>query len=131
MDKRKVLARLLRNLAQCIENSGTEEFDGLLAGRRRLQIETVAPSQTPAKSKILASPTRDWLAITEKLRTLPSREEGQKLIEGLSLKRTELEHLARAMNLPVSKEDTVERLRQKIVESSIGSRLVSQAIRGD
>ncbi|PYV15628.1 MAG: hypothetical protein DMG21_14400 [Acidobacteria bacterium] len=133
MDKRKLLATLLRNLALCIESSSTEDIDALLAGERRLQIGPFAPGQTqPAKPKPRAPiPTRDWLAIEEKLKTLRSREEGQKLIEELALKRTELEHLARVINLPVSREDNVERLRQKIIESSIGSRLVSHAIRGE
>jgi hypothetical protein len=132
MNKKKVLARLLRSLAQCIESSSAEEIDDLLAGQRRLEIESAGPGRTQMqKPKNLVSSARDWTAIADQLKGLPSREEGQSLIQGLSLKRKELESLARAMNLPVSKDDSIERLRQKIIESSIGSRLASQAIRGE
>jgi hypothetical protein len=42
-----------------------------------------------------------------------------------------LEKLARLMQLPIQREDTAERLRLKIVESAIGSRLRSDAIEGE
>jgi hypothetical protein len=131
MDKRVALARLLRNLAQCVESSAGEEVEGLLTGENLLRIEARTPVQTkPVHQKSLISQDRESLAIAERLRGLPSREEGHRLLDELSLKRRGLEHLARAMGLPVSKDDNVERLRLKVIESSIGSRLASQAIRG-
>jgi hypothetical protein len=131
MDERNTLAKLLRSLADCVENSTAEDVDGLLAGRGRLRIEPQEPRQGRApKRKVPASGIRDWVEITARLRALPSREDGQRLIEGLGLRRAGLEQLARAMDLPVSTRDNAERLRQKIIESCIGSRLVSQAIRG-
>jgi len=43
--------------------------------------------------------------------------------------RAELKALATDMDLPVPKSDTVGRLRDRIVEATIGFRLRSQAIR--
>ncbi len=132
MDHRKALTKLLRSLAHCVENSTAEEVDGLLAGQSCLRIEPAGPGRTQmSKPTKPPSTMRDPSEIAAQLRALPSRDEGQKLIEGLSLTRSELERLARSMNLPVSKQDDIERLRQKIIESTIGSRLASQAIRGE
>ena len=131
MNDRNALAKLLRRLAECIENSAAEDIDVLLTGQRYLRIEPGVPSLTrTSKSKRFTTIARNWSEIANQLRTLSSRDEGQRLIEGLSLTRTELEQLARAMDLPVSKQDNAERLREKIVEFSIGSRLVSQSVRG-
>lgn len=132
MNARNSLARLLRTMTECIESSTAEEFDSLLRGQGRLCIEQRAASQTGTpRSTKTAMVTKNWSKIAEELRTLPSRDEGQKLIENLSLGRSDLERLARTMGLPVTKQDNAERLRQKIIESSIGSRLSSQAIRGE
>jgi hypothetical protein len=46
------------------------------------------------------------------------------------LTKTELEQIARRLSLPILKQDKAERLRDKILEATIGSRLNSQAIRG-
>ena len=46
------------------------------------------------------------------------------------LNRDALESMARYLNLPVQRDDTVERLRAKIVENLIGARLRSDAIQG-
>jgi len=58
------------------------------------------------------------------------KPEDQKLLDDLNLTRTEFEYLARSMDLPVSKQDNADRLREKIIGASIGSRLISHAIRG-
>jgi hypothetical protein len=132
MENRKTLAKLLRSLADCIENSTGAEVDDLLAGTRQLRIESGGPAGLqPNKPKRPEPSERNWSGIVETLRTLPSRDDGQKLIEQLTLTRAELQQLARIMDLPISRQDTADRLSQKIIESSIGSRLVSQAIRGD
>jgi hypothetical protein len=117
-------------LAQCIETSTVADLDGLLTGERLLRVGGDFHNRMrPTKSKKPCLISQDWTATADRLRTLPSREEGHRLIEGLS--KVDLTQLARAMNLPVTKEDNTDRLRQKIIESGIGSRLVSQAIRGE
>ncbi len=68
--------------------------------------------------------------IATKLQTLPTREAGEGLLKDEAQNRRSLEALARFLQLPVQRDDTVERLRAKIVENTIGSRLRSEAIQG-
>ena len=132
MNDQTTVAKILRSLADCIESSSGEEISGLLAGRLRLRITPERGDEIQKrKPKRPLSTARNWVEIADQMRALPSREAGQRFIEGLTPSRTDLEHLARAMDLPISKQDNTERLLQKIIESSIGSRLSSQAIRGD
>ena len=53
------------------------------------------------------------------------------LLSSVSLTRKELERLGRLLGTPILKTDNMERLTEKIIETSIGSRLTSEAIRGD
>jgi hypothetical protein len=58
-----------------------------------------------------------------------TREEGGHILEAASMTRAELEKVARHLNLPILTQDKIERLREKILEATVGSRLNSAAIR--
>lgn len=60
-----------------------------------------------------------------------SREEGIAHLDDLGLSRAGLEKLARALDLPVGRSDRVDRLKERIVEATIGYRLRSGAIKGE
>jgi hypothetical protein len=69
--------------------------------------------------------------VATELQQLSTRDAGDLLLRQKAPIRRELESLARYLNLPVQRDDTVERLRAKIVvENTIGSRLRSDAIQG-
>jgi len=68
--------------------------------------------------------------IAARLQTLRTREAGEVLLKDEALNRRSLEALARFLQLPVQRDDTIERLRAKIIENTIGSRLRSEAIQG-
>jgi hypothetical protein len=125
--EQKEIARLLRLLADLIERSSPGDVDALLGGRAILHIEgSERRGHGPAKRPAPAH--RDMKEIVNLLQTLESRDEGLALLRDLTKK--ELEIAARIMDLPVIRDDDSERLMQKLVESSIGARLNSRAIRG-
>lgn len=136
MNSKRDAAALLRALADCVERAAESDVELLLAGKARLRVERTEgegkqfykPKRAIFGKKELSK--RDWSGIVEQLRSFSSREEGERLVDKLDLSRSEFEQLARTMNLPVSKEDNSDKLKLKIVESSIGTKLVSQAIRG-
>lgn len=45
--------------------------------------------------------------------------------------RLDFETIAKRMDIPFQKKDTIERLKEKIIESSIGYKIRSQAIQGN
>lgn len=65
------------------------------------------------------------------LKGLGSRDDGDAFLRQNAMTRENLEKLARLMQLPMQREDNNDRLRMKIVESAIGSRLRSDAIQGE
>lgn len=132
MDHRESLPRLLRQMASTLERASPADVDALLHGRAELAISS-RENRRPVKSESAedrrASSARlDDLA--SQLKMLTSRDEGRNLLDRAKLTKKELERLARLMDLPVLREDDAEKLRQRILEHSIGARLNSQAIRG-
>ncbi len=75
-----------------------------------------AQTQTTASSPVVAS-----------LNNAQSREEGAEILKGL--KKADLLGVAKELGLPVRKSDTVNSLRDAIVEDTVGSRLRSDAFR--
>jgi hypothetical protein len=139
MNQQKALAKMLHLLAECIDRSSASDLEALLAGQMSLSVlneqleEIRRPSQgrrNPTAVKQVSPTKKQLLAIASQLSDLGSREEGLHLLQSLELNKRDLEQLARTMDLPVPREDDIGRLRDKIVEASIGSRLNSQAIRG-
>jgi hypothetical protein len=124
------VARLLRTLATLVEKSDPDEVAAFLRSRAtalsggvegRAQKGTFARANTPA----------DLPKLAQQLRALNSRDEGHALLSSASLTRRELEKLGRFVETPILKTDNMERLTERIIEASIGSRLSSAAIRGN
>jgi hypothetical protein len=134
MNEKDTIAKLLHLLADSIEQGSPTDVEALLTGRATLAITTTPPAtEQPGKrepQKQGHASKRDLPALVDQLRQLSSRDDGLTLLNQEQLNKKELEELARCIDLPVVRTDDAERLRQKIIEETIGARLNSQAIRG-
>lgn len=125
------LRDLFRAVLAAVEGLTEEELDLLLARRARLKL-VVEPFRLKASGRTDLPLWRDRLNVGRVLDDLlhsGSREEGNSILEAASLTKMDLEQIARHLNLPLLKQDNTERLRDKILEATIGSRLNSEAIR--
>ncbi len=127
--KRSELSNLLRKLADYVDNRSDAELAPLFELAQRLKPDAPVRERDSSFGK-LKKDIGFYQAISKRLSVLQSREEGETLLIDSVPRRGELEALARTLQLPVQRDDTVERLRAKIVENVIGSRLRSQAIQG-
>jgi hypothetical protein len=128
-NKRSELASILRRLADYVDRYPDPELAPIFEQATRL-MQMAGSQEKSDLHASLKSGSDDMGGITTKLRALPSREAGEDFLRGVAPNRRALEALARFLQLPVQRDDTVERLRAKIVESTIGSRLRSDAIQG-
>ncbi len=127
--KRSELSDLLRKLADYVDNRSDAELAPLFELAQRLKPDAPVRRQ----ELFFGKRKKDigfYKTIIKRLSELQSREEGETLLIYSVPRREELEALARTLQLPVQRDDTVERLRAKIVENVIGSRLRSRAIQG-
>jgi hypothetical protein len=124
------VARLLRALAALVEKSDPDEVAAFLRSRVTVLSSGVEwHAQKGTFARATAPP--DLPKLAQQLRALNSRDEGHALLSSASLTRRELEKLGRLVETPILKTDNMERLAERIIEASIGSRLSSAAIRGN
>jgi hypothetical protein len=120
------LPALLKHLAKAAERLTDDEIAAVVAGRRCLILTT----EDAASSHLVeaADEQLDFNGLIASLKAAGSRDMAQKLIADADLKRSQLVQLAKTLDLPVQKSDNVARLQEKIIETTIGFRLTSNAI---
>jgi hypothetical protein len=123
---------VLRAVTKLISNMSEEELEALASGSASLTITMPETSSRPA-SRAYDQPESkelDYSKLRDELRAAESTEAGFAILDDARLSRSELERMARSLDLPVLKQDSILRLVEKIVEALIGSRLNSRAVRG-
>ena len=108
------------------------QIEMLAANLRRKDFlyESGATEKSATKNKHSKIDPIQLEQILGQLNELATREEGTKLLERFELSRKELERMAKLRKVHVTKDDNVERIKEKLIETIIGSRLSSRAIRG-
>jgi len=127
--KRSELSMLLRRLADYVDNRSDEELAPLFELAQRLKPKKTVRRRDSSSSDF-ETDRGFYQAIWRRLAEQQTREAGEALLRDEVPNRMQLEVLARTLQLPVQSDDTLARLRTKIVENIIGSRLRSQAIQG-
>jgi hypothetical protein len=125
-------AQILRRLAKLVERMDFDEMQQLL--------QTLEGTASSEKSREASLQARQKVSgpqlhlekdeILNRLQTSPDREAGSQLLRELRLSKRDLLDLARDRSVHITKEDSLRRIEEKLVEAIIGSKLNSQAIRG-
>ncbi|MGE8534832.1 MAG: hypothetical protein ACN6OJ_09645 [Chryseobacterium sp.] len=66
--------------------------------------------------------------IINKLGSVEKREDGINYIETLNLTRIDIENILKKLDTHFTKKDSIQRLKEKLIESTIGFKLRSEAI---
>lgn len=136
MTKGKSAARqptllVLRAITKFVSSLNEEEIQAIANGSASLAISNTASKirgERPIPNEI---GREGYLRTLEnRLRSADSINDGFAILREANLIRANLEKLVRDLDIPVSKQDSIERLEEKIVEAFIGSRLNSKAVRG-
>lgn len=127
---------LVQKFLDFLKTLSPAELKDLEVGDRTIKFSMVPPQKkgmpTQSAKEILSDPVlSDGLKqLKEELYNSDDKEGGFLLLEKHSLTRNHLAALAKLLDIPVTKRDSVEHVRRKIVDATIGFRLRSQAIRG-
>jgi len=62
----------------------------------------------------------------EQLVKIDSRDQAEELLK--NFKKADLQRIAKDLDIPIQKNEDISRLREKIIESTVGFKLRSQAI---
>jgi hypothetical protein len=123
-----VAAILLRQVAKAVEALTEEEKTSLLAGEASLRI--AVESKTRHRRTPQSNEEMDVEALRERLESCRSRTDAHRIIEDMSLSKVALRQISKSFELHFTKDDTTDRLVERIVEATVGFRLRSQAIQG-
>lgn len=127
-----IFAKLLRNIATLVEALDDAELETFAANLRRKGplVTGEVDERKIEKNKHDKVDTVELQQVLNRLHELSTRDEGMRFLDHSNFSRKELERLARLRNIHFTKDDNVSRIKEKLVEVIIGSRLSSRAIRG-
>jgi hypothetical protein len=120
-------AEILRRVSNFLRNLTEAQIDDLIEGRAKITLSGNPRRAQPAKAR--SSSKEDVERIINELASKSTRAEGVALLDSLGLTRASLRDIALAMKLPAPRTDTVDDLKDRIVDATIGYRLRSDAIR--
>lgn len=123
MKELKFIHGLHQKFHSFLEGLSAQELQSLEKGESIIGF-SLEEKQAKSKGKSIDEATLKELLI--KLNGIPSRSEGMELIG--DLRKIDLEFLAKEVDVPYTRSDNVERLKEKVLESTIGFRSRSIAI---
>lgn len=121
-----------RQLGAFLKTLTERDISDIARGAASLQVVRGKRSPKAKKPKKEAGiPSKTALRqVLEDLHAASDRETGFVRLDQEVATKAALEALARLADLPVQRRDTVDDLRQKIIEATIGYRLRSKAVQG-
>ncbi len=129
--QQSVLGNLLADVAKAVRDMSDDEFEKLVKGELRPSISFKERGSGVKSRKLPPAISEEELrSIQMKLNAARTREEGYSIVQEAFPQKKRLFAFAKSLDLPVQQKDKVERIREKIVSSTVGRRLSSEAIRG-
>jgi hypothetical protein len=128
MKRNEVLASVLEKLSNAVAILTDEDIEKLVTGSHSIELKIV---RNRANSKNLNEVEGfDPADVVRQLNQFTDRVIASNHLRDLAKNKKMLESLARYLDIALSKQDKTEDLINKIIESTVGARLRSSAIRG-
>lgn len=121
---------VLRQVSKLISELGPAEIEAVARGEAKLSLIFPAHGDWHRSNHSAHQENASLDRIQAELAEAASQEEGFAILDRAGLTRADLVNLAKAVDIPVMKSDTVKRLQEKLMEALVGSRLNSKAVRG-
>lgn len=123
------LSSALRTLIRALDGLSDEDVINVVRSiREQKPARPKVVEKSTSKAPLQKTDNRILDDATDSLRRADSRELGYAILTGHNFTRRELETLAKRANVHVVKNDNIDIIEEKLVESLIGSRLNSMAI---
>lgn len=119
---------LLKVLTVSFAGLSEEQYKNLLAGRARLVYQELSSGTGTVKRKKSLQDT-DINECIDRIALFSSREEAKAYLKEAKHPKAVLEEIAGQLKVHVLKNDTKDKMIDKIVEAVVGARLRSEAIR--
>lgn len=125
-----VVVAVLRKVADAIKNLDSADWAAVLDGNFRVDIVIPAARDQQPDSGAVSLSEGDLADIARLLNDATSREAGQTLFDARNLSKDGILQLARHLDVRAQKRDPVDKIKERIIEATIGFRLRSRAVQG-
>jgi hypothetical protein len=127
-EKKNPLTSFVQAFSSALRAVPEEDLNKLEDERYTIEIRVVRKKEAVVKKTVGSS--EEYQRLFAELQLLDTRDEVNQFLAERFTTRALLEGFARHLDMPISKQDKLGDLRDKIVESTIGARLRSRAIQG-
>lgn len=117
----------MRRLSSALLRLTSDDLEKLIDSSYDVEIKI---TRRRAKEEVEAGGLENLASIVEKLTSFSSRDEASVFLDSNFSTKRPLEQIARSLDIPVSKKDRIDNLRDKIIEGTTGARIRSEAIKG-
>lgn len=117
-----IFIALLKQFTRFVERLTASDISNLSDGKKRLSIELVDWKKS-SNEKISSINLQE---IADSITKINSREDAEELVK--DFKKADLLRLVKILDIPVQGNEDIVRLKEKIIESTVGFKLRSQAI---
>ena len=121
------LSRVLNRLINALNHLSADELSKLADDSYNIEIRLTRKRN---KDENFIDAKASHQDLISKLTNFNSREEAQQFLDENCPTRKLLEPVARSLDIPILRQDRVDILRDKIIESTVGARIRSEAIQG-
>lgn len=127
MSKTKTLTVLFRELQDAVLELNEGELEKIISGEYQFVLK-VAKKRVGTSAKISSVDDFSYGELLNLLNQCESREQGNELLSRELKTKSEFEKFARHVEVAVMKSDKLEKIRDNIIESTVGAKLRSDAI---
>lgn len=127
MSKVKILTTLFRELQDAVLELSEEELEKIISGEYQFTLKIVKKKGV-ANSKSSKVDDLKYKNLLDSLNLCESRTQGYELLYQELNTKSELEKFARHIEVAVTKSDNIEKIKDNIIESTVGAKLRSDAI---
>lgn len=128
MDSANVIKIILEELAKQISQLPASDIQKIENGSHEISVKLVRKKSDQVGGKELSAVEK--AEILSRLNECNSREEGHAIISDALKNKNELEQFARYLDVLILKQDKADQIKDKIIESTVGATLRSNAIQG-
>jgi len=125
----EVIRTIFENLAIQMKNLSEAELSRIDKGTHQISLKVIKKKNIQHNIKEL--PDNKKKELLENLQKCKSREDGLLLLNDLLNNKNELEQFARFLEVRIIKKDKVDKIKNQIIEATIGATLRSNAIQGE
>ncbi len=131
MNNKKAISNLLLSVNKLVNRLTNEELEILESGKFELLLNIPKGKYSKGDKQTITTLDESSLkSISEQLDSAKSREEGLVIIESSLKNKNELEIFAKHIDVAIMKSDRVDKIKDNIVDATVGARLRSSAIQG-